>query len=54
MSIVVKAKVKELSKDYNVAADFVDALDKKVTQLVNDALARAQANGRKTVMARDL
>lgn len=54
MSLIVKAKVKELTKEYNVAGDFIEALDKKAIQLVKEAIARAQANGRKTVMARDL
>lgn len=52
--IIVKAKIKELSGDYNVSGDFAEALDKKVEQMVKDACSRADANGRKTVMAKDL
>ncbi len=54
MSVIVKAQVKELTKEYNVSGDFMEALDKKTTLLIQEAIARAQANGRKTVMARDL
>ena len=54
MSLIVKAKIKELTKEYNVAGDFFETLDKKATQMVKEAIVRAQANGRKTVMARDL
>jgi len=52
--LVVKAKLKEAAKGYNVSGDLADALDKKLRQLVSDACARAEGNGRKTVMAKDL
>lgn len=54
MSLVVKAQVKELTEGYNVSSDFMAALDDEVEELVEAALDRADANGRKTVMARDL
>ena len=53
-SVVVKAKIKDLAKGYNVASDFADALDAKVKGLISDAMARAEGNNRKTVMAKDL
>ena len=52
--LVVKAKLKDAAKGYNVAGDLADALDKKLRQLVSDACTRAEGNGRKTVMAKDL
>ncbi len=61
--IVVKAKVSELAKQMakeknmninNVSEDFAVALDKKVKQLIEDALARAKDNNRRTVMAKDV
>lgn len=52
--LVVKAKIKDAAKGCNVAGDFAEALDKKMRQLVADACARAEANNRKTVMAKDL
>jgi len=52
--IIVKAKIKEIAGDFNVAGDVAEALNKKVEQMVKDACARAEANGRKTVMAKDL
>jgi histone H3/H4 len=52
--LVVRAKLKEAAKGYNVAGDLADALDKKVRTLVADACARAEGNSRKTVMAKDL
>ncbi|MBD3310401.1 DUF1931 domain-containing protein [Candidatus Woesearchaeota archaeon] len=53
-SLVVKAKIKDVAKGYNIAGDLADALSAKIEQLVKDACARAEANGRKTVMAKDL
>jgi histone H3/H4 len=53
-SIIVKAKIKELADKYNVSGDFPDALDKIVKDLVKRAIERAEANGRRTIMAKDL
>ncbi len=54
--LVVQSKVRELVKKHgaNMAGDFPDALSKSVEELVNKAIARAKANGRKTVRATDL
>jgi len=52
--IVVKAKIKEVAQNFNVSGDFAEALDKKVTELVKTAMERAEANGRRTVMPKDL
>jgi histone H3/H4 len=52
--IIVKAKLKELAGDFSVASDFAEKLDEKVTLMIKEACERAQANNRKTVMARDL
>ncbi|MBT4541182.1 DUF1931 domain-containing protein [Candidatus Woesearchaeota archaeon] len=54
MSVIVKAKLKEYAKGYNVSGDFADALNKKVEHLIKEACTRAEANSRKTVMAKDL
>ena len=52
-SLVVKARIKEYAKGMNVSADFADALSQRVAQLIKDAAARAKANKRSTVKARD-
>lgn len=54
MSIVVKSRIKEIAGSFNVGADFADALANKVEQMVRDAIERAKANNRRTVMAKDL
>jgi histone H3/H4 len=52
--LIVKAAVKEELDDKNVASDFYEALDEEVTDLLEDAARRAEANGRKTVQPLDL
>ncbi len=53
-SLIVKAKIKDVCKGYNVSGDLADALNEKAMQLLKDAMARAESNGRKTIMAKDL
>jgi len=52
--LVVKAKIKEIAKDYNVAGDVALVLEKKVTLLIREGCERAKANGRKTLMGKDI
>jgi histone H3/H4 len=52
--LIVKAAVKDALSDQNVSADFYDALNEEVVELLNDAAERAEANDRKTVQPRDL
>lgn len=52
--LIVKSAVKEALNDHNVSADFYDALDEEVSELLEDAAGRAEANDRKTVQPRDL
>jgi histone H3/H4 len=53
---VVGSKVKALVKEsgMNTAGTLIDAVDAKVSELVKDAVKRAQANGRKTVRDCDI
>ena len=52
--LVVKAKIKDVAKGMNVSGNFAEALSAEVESLVKKACARAEANGRKTVQAKDL
>ena len=45
---------RENNRVNSVADDFLPELDAKVRKLVEDAVERAKANSRKTVMGRDL
>lgn len=53
-SIIVKSKIKELVGNYSVSSDFADVLNAKVKHIVEEAVKRAEANNRKTVMGRDI
>ncbi len=55
--LVVKSKVREYIKtlgEFNVAGDFVDALNIQVAHLLKSAAGRTKANSRKTVSAKDI
>ncbi len=56
--IIIRSKIKEYTevdgKKFQVSSDFADELAKKVEELIKQACKRAEANGRKTVMAKDL
>ena len=53
-NLIVKAAVKDELNEMNVSADFYDALDEDVSELLEDAAQRAEDNDRKTVQPRDL
>jgi len=55
MAMIVKSAVRELLKGkFNVSEEFLQKLDAEVAALVKKAAERAEANGRKTLKARDL
>ena len=51
--LIVKAAVKDALSDNNVSADFYDALNEEVAELLDDAAERAESNDRKTVQPRE-
>ncbi|MHA1148724.1 MAG: hypothetical protein ACTSR8_10810 [Promethearchaeota archaeon] len=57
-SLIVKSKVREYIKSNgcNTAGDLVDgdALNNAIKEILDKAVARAKANGRKTVQAKDI
>ena len=54
MALVVKSAVRAQLKGMRASEDFFKALDKHVTEEIAKAVARAKANGRKTVRGADL
>jgi len=57
MSLIVRSNIKQYTKNEglnNVSGDFADKLQKKIEELIKEACQRAKANGRNTVMAKDL
>ncbi len=52
--LIVKSQIKDVAAEFNVSADFAEELNKRVEELIKTACRRADANGRKTVMGKDL
>jgi len=52
--LIVKKAVKELVNPYRTSKEFFEALDRKVEQLIKDAMERGRANRRLTLRACDL
>lgn len=52
--LIVKSAVKDALADHPVSADFYEALDEEVAEVLSDAAERAEANDRKTVQPSDL
>ena len=52
--LIVRSAVRERLEEMRVASAFYEPFDEKVDELVREAAERAEANGRKTVQARDL
>jgi len=57
-SLVVHTQIKELAKvgnrSLNISADFYTELNKEVESLIQEACKRAVANGRTTIMGKDV
>ena len=55
-SLVVASKVKAIVRDKGLqtSADAIDALNKRVHQLIDDAVERAKLNKRATVKPQDV
>ena len=51
--LIVKSKIKEVAKDFNVSSDVAETLDKMAEEMIKQAIKRADANGRKTLQAKD-
>lgn len=54
MGLVKKNAVREAVGDLNVGSDVYEEVDEKVEDLIEEAAERAEANGRRTVKARDV
>lgn len=52
--IIKKSGVRDAAQGVNVGSDFYSELDRRAKEMVERAVDRAQANGRKTVKARDV
>ncbi|MFC1768738.1 hypothetical protein ACFLZX_03150 [Nanoarchaeota archaeon] len=58
MSIINRSKIKEYAtlndKPLNVSSEFINALESKTAEIIKDSCKRARANGRNTLMEKDL
>lgn len=61
MTLIVKSNIKKVVKDLDkedsvssVAEEVGTVLERKVENLLRDAIERAKANNRRTIQARDL
>lgn len=61
MSLIIKSNIRKVVKDLDtedavssVAEEVETALDRKVEEILVNAIARAKANSRRTLQARDL
>jgi histone H3/H4 len=52
--LIIKSKIKSAVPEMSVAGDVPDALNKRVLELLEKAVKRAKANGRRTLQAKDL
>ncbi|NNE43748.1 MAG: hypothetical protein HKN12_06050 [Gemmatimonadetes bacterium] len=54
--LVVQSKVREMikAKGCSTSADAIDALSSEINRLINRAIERTKANGRKTVKGSDI
>lgn len=53
MAIIVKSQIKDIAK-MSISSDFAPALEEEVKKIVEKAVKRAESNGRRTLMAKDL
>ena len=54
MNFIVKKQVKKLLGTVNVSKEYYPVLENKIIELIKESKKRAIANGRKTVLARDI
>ncbi len=54
IDLIIKSKIKSAVPDMSVAGEVVEALNKRVLELLDNASKRAKLNGRRTLQARDL
>ena len=54
VDVLKKSGVRDAADGVNVGSDFYDALDDRVKDMIERAVERAEANGRRTVKARDV
>lgn len=52
--LIVVSNIKKVARKINIASDVPVALNKKIEQIIKDAVQRAKANNRKTLQGKDI
>lgn len=53
-NLVIKSNLKQVIKELRISIDLAEALNKKVEKILLEAVERAKANHRTTVLPQDL
>lgn len=53
-NLVIKSNLKQVIKELRISVDLAEALNKKVEEILKQAVERAKANHRTTVLPQDL
>jgi histone H3/H4 len=54
VNLVIKSNIKKVAKNINIAGDVPAALNRKIEDVIKEAVQRAKANGRKTLQGKDI
>lgn len=54
VKLIVTCNIRKIAKNINIASDVPDALNKKIEQIIKEAIQRAKANNRKTLQGKDI
>lgn len=54
VKLIVAGNIRKAAKKINISADVPAALNKKIEQIIKEAVQRARANSRKTLQGKDI
>jgi len=54
VKLIVVSNIKKVAKKINIAGDVPSALNRKIEQVIKEAVQRAKANSRKTLQGKDI
>lgn len=54
VKLIVVSNIKKVAKNINVASDVPETLNRKIEQIIREAMVRAKANGRRTLQGKDI
>jgi histone H3/H4 len=54
VKLIIVSNIKKVAKKINISSDVPDALNKRIEQMIKEAVERAKANNRKTLQGKDI